>query len=70
MQDASKDLQHSIDATAYGIQRVPAILFKNFVNTSLSDLRLQNYEILFTESLHDVSNHIMNMYAEIPYQVD
>ena len=70
VQDASQDLQDSLDATVYGIQRVPAILFNNFVNTSLSDIKLQNYEILFTESLHDVSSHIKNMYAEIPYQVD
>ena len=54
VQDASQDLQDSLDATVYGIQRVPAISFNNFVNTSLSDIKLQNYEILFTESLHDV----------------
>ena len=69
VQDSSKDLQDLLDATAHGIQRVPAILFNNF-DTSLSDIKLQNYEILFTEPLHDVSNHIKNMYAEIPYQID
>ena len=69
VQDSSKDLQDLLDATVHGIQRVPAILFNNF-DTSLSDIKLQNYEILFTEPLHDVSNHIKNMYAEIPYQID
>ena len=69
VQDSSKDLQDLLDATVHGIQHVPAILFNNF-DTSLSDIKLQNYEILFTEPLHDVSNHIKNMYAEIPYQID
>ena len=42
VQDSSKDLQDLLDATVHGIQRVPAILFNNF-DTSLSDIKLQNY---------------------------
>ena len=69
VQDPSKDLQDLLDAPVNGIQRVLAILFNNF-DTPLSDIKLQNYEIIFTEPLHDVSNHIKNMGAEISYQVD
>ena len=45
VQGSSKDLQHLLGATVHGIQRVPAILF-NFFDTSLSDIKLKNHEIL------------------------
>ena len=35
----------------------------------LESLNLSKYEILFTEPLHDISNHIKNLYQEIPYYV-
>ena len=36
---------------------------------TLESLNLSKYEILFTEPLHDISNHIKNLYQEIPYHV-
>ena len=65
----AKDLQNILDDTVHGIQRFPTILYGN-ESVSLADINLQDYEILFTEPLHDISNHIKNLYAEIPYHVD
>ena len=36
---------------------------------TLKSLNLSKYEILFTEPLHNISNHIKNLYQEIPYHV-
>ena len=36
---------------------------------SLTELNLANYEILNNEPLHDISNHIKNIYAELPHHL-
>ena len=38
--------------------------------SNLADINLDFYEILFTEPLHDISNHIQNLYAELPFQME
>ena len=36
----------------------------------MADINLDLYEILFIESLHDISNHIQNPYAELAFQIE
>ena len=36
-------------------------------NETLEKLNLSSYEILYTEPLHDISNHIKNLYQELPH---
>ena len=58
-------LRELLTIEMHGIQRLPALMYDT-PHSSLCDLRLQDYEILCNEPLHDVSNHIKNLYAEIP----
>ena len=57
-----------LENEVHGIQRVPALIYNNPLDT-LESLNLSKYEILVTEPLHDISNHIKNLYQEIPYHV-
>ena len=57
-----------LENEVHGIQRVPVLMYNNPLDT-LESLNLSKYEILFTEPLHDISNHIKNLYQEIPYHV-
>ena len=50
------------------IQRVLALMYKNPLDF-LESLNLSKYGIVFTEPLHNISNHIKNLYQEIPYHV-
>ena len=43
-------------------------MYNNPLDT-LESLNLSRNEILFTEPLHDISNHIKNLYQEISYHV-
>ena len=43
-------------------------MYNNPLRT-LESLNVSKYEILFTEALHDISNHIKNLYQEIHYHV-
>ena len=65
---SAKDLNALLENEVHGIQRVPALMYNNPLDT-LESLNLSKYEILFTEPLHDISNHIKNLYQEIPYHV-
>ena len=38
--------------------------------SNLTDTNLDLYKILFTEPLHDISNHIQNLYAELAFQIE
>ena len=66
---STKDLQKLLENEMHGIQRVPALMYKN-PTESLSNLNLSKYEILFTEPLHDISNHIKNIYQELPWHFE
>ena len=59
-------LRVKLEEEMHGIHRTPALLFSR-PETTIADSCLGNYEILFTEPLHDVSNHIKNLYEEIPH---
>ena len=63
------ELQRILAHEMHGIQGLPALLFSG-PSSSLEDLHLTKYEILNNEPLHDISNHIKNMYEEIPYLVE
>ena len=52
-----------------GIQRLPALLFYH-PEISLPAANLNFYEILNNEPLHDISNHIKNIYEELPHLVE
>ena len=65
---SAKDVNALLENEVHGIQRVPALMYNNAFDT-LESLNLSKYEILFTEPLHDVSNHIKNLYQEISYHV-
>ena len=61
-------MQSKLEDVIHGIQ-VPALIYFNSIN-DISQRNLQSYEILFTESLNDISNHIKNLYAELPHRTD
>ena len=67
--ESKNDLQSKLEDVIHGIQRVPALIYFNSIN-DISQLNLQFYEILFTEPLHDILNHIKNLYAELPHHTD
>ena len=48
-----------------GIQRVPALCFPQ-QECSLQELSLGNYEVLPVEPLHDLKEHINNIFKELP----
>ncbi len=48
-----------------GIQRVPALCFPNQKST-MQDLNLTMYEVIPVEPLHDLKEHINNVFKELP----
>jgi len=66
--EQSKDLHALLVAEMHGIQRVPALFILNPL-LDITKSPLHRYEIMFTEPLHDISNHIKNFYQELPLQV-
>ena len=65
---SAKDLNALLENEVHGVQRVPALMYNNPLDT-LASLNLLKYEILLTEPLHDISNQTKNLYQEIPYHV-
>ena len=53
----------------HGISRFPSLLY-DYPNHDLEELSLSQYETLPTEPLHDIFNHIKNIYQELPFHVD
>lgn len=62
------ELQSLLTEEMCGMQRVPALLF-NTPLASLQHLGLDDYEILPAEPLHDIGNHINNVFTELPYHL-
>ena len=60
-----KELEERLSEQLGGIQRLPAMLLPPNP-PSLEDLNLSQYEVLPTEPLHDVKDHIKNLMTEIP----
>ena len=67
--ESKNNLQSKVEDLIHGIQRVPALIYFNSSN-DISQLNLESYEILFTEPLLDISNHIKNLYAELTHHTD
>ena len=62
-------LKELLDCEVHGIQSVPALIF-SWPNSALEEFNLQMYEVLGTGSLHDISNHVKNLYEEIPFKFE
>ena len=67
--ESKKNLETKLEEIMHGIQRLPALMYYNPHN-DIHQINLQTYEILFTEPLHDISNHIKNLYTELPYHIE
>ena len=61
-----KELKEKLLEEMHGIQRLPALMFYHPFH-SLSDLNIDRYEVLKSEPLHDITNHIKNLYSELPF---
>ena len=64
-----KKLNDLLTEEMHGIQRLPSLLFGNHTKT-LMELNIQQYEVMNNEPLHDISNHIKNLYQELPEHVE
>ena len=60
-----KELQTKLDEEMQGIQHMPTLLLFNHNEYDVLKLNLQQYEIIFSEQLHDISTHTKNLYLEI-----
>ena len=58
-------LESNLKEVLRGIQRVPALCFPQ-QECSLQELSLGNYEVLPVEPLHDLKEHINNIFKELP----
>ena len=63
-----KELKEELTKEMHGMQRVPSLLFNN-PEGGINSLGLASYEILACEPLHDIMNHIKNLFLEIPHHV-
>lgn len=57
-----------LENEVHGIQSVTTLMYKNPLDT-LESLILSKYEVLNTEPLHNISNHIKNLYQETLHHV-
>ena len=60
-----KELKAELTKEMHGMQRVPSLLFNN-PEGDINSLGLESYEILACEPLHDIMNHIKNLFLELP----
>ncbi len=60
------NLQKELDEILRGVVRVPVLLITN-PTQSLTSLNLSKYEVVASESLHDIKGHIINLITEIPH---
>ena len=67
--ESKKNLETKLEEIIYGIQRLPALMYYNPHN-DIHQINLQTYEILLAEPLHDISNHIKNLYTELPWRIE
>ena len=59
-----QDLDRALKEHLHGIQRFPALLL-NSQRKTLDDLNLTRYEIMPSEPLHDLKEHIKNIMTEV-----
>ena len=62
-------LESNLKEVLRGIQRVPALCFPQ-QQCSLQELSLGNYEVLPVEPLHDLKEHINNIFKELPIHLN
>ena len=65
----TKQLQNLLDEEMHGVNRVPALLFRNST-TSLESLNLGSYEVIPCEPMHDIAHHIDNLLTELPEHIE
>ena len=53
----------------HDIQTPPALMYYNPHN-DIHQISLKIYEIIFNEPLHGMSNHIKNLYTELPCHIE
>ena len=58
-------MESNLKEALRGIQRVPALCFPQ-QECSLQELNLANYEVLPVEPLHDLKEHVNNIFKELP----
>ena len=63
-----KELKAELTKEMHGMQRVPSLLFNN-PEGDINSLGLESYEILACEPMHDIMNHIKNLFLELPHHV-
>ena len=66
--DNASNMLTKLKTEMHGIQKMPSLLF-NCPDGDLNLIGLENYEILACEPLHDIENHIKNLFEEIPHQM-
>lgn len=62
------ELEKKLDQVLGGVQRVPTVLIGNH-RGKLEDVGCGRYEILPTESLHDIKEHSHNLWTELRYDI-
>ena len=62
------ELQFELSQELRGISRVPALFYSTPLET-LDNLNLQFYDILPSESMHDIAGHISNIFEESPNHI-
>ena len=66
---STNDLETILFNTLRGIHRVPSVFFSQPLATFL-DINIPSYECLPCEPLHYITNHIKNLYEELPYHLN
>lgn len=62
------ELMDKLSTKLHGICR-PAALMCDDPTKSANDISIQDYEVLFCEPLHDITNVVQNIIAELPFHV-
>ncbi|CAG2232880.1 unnamed protein product [Mytilus edulis] len=63
-----KQLQEDLTQLLHGISRPPALMIPE-PHLPTENINIPSYEILCTEPLHDLTNVIQNIIAELPYHI-
>lgn len=62
------ELMDKLSTKLHGICR-PAALMCDDPTKSANDISIQDYEVLFCEPLHDITNVVQNIIADLPFHV-
>ena len=65
MDESKASLQKKLEKALHGMQRLPSLLF-SCPQEELNNVNLGRYELLM-EPMHDIANHIKNVFQEIPH---